>query len=30
MKMAKTATFNDDQAAKIQQRGTITFTFKVN
>ena len=30
MKMAKTATFNDDQASKIQQRGTITFTFKVN
>lgn len=30
IKMAKTATFNDDQAAKIQQRGTITFTFKVN
>lgn len=30
IKMAKTATFNDDKAAKIQQRGTITFTFKVN
>lgn len=30
IKMAKTATFNSDQAAKIQQRGTITFTFKVN
>ena len=30
IKMAKTATFNNDQAAKIQQRGTITFTFKVN
>jgi len=30
IKMAKTASFNNDQAAKIQQRGTITFTFKVN
>jgi len=30
IKMAKTATFNNDQASKIQQRGTITFTFKVN
>ncbi|MEZ7941789.1 MAG: energy transducer TonB, partial [Flavobacteriales bacterium] len=30
MKMAKTATFNNDQAANIQQRGTVTFTFKVN
>lgn len=30
IKMAKTATFNNDPASKIQQRGTITFTFKVN
>ncbi len=30
IKMAKTATFNNDQAANIQQRGTVTFTFKVN
>ncbi len=30
IKMAKTATFNNDQSAAIKQRGTITFTFKVN
>lgn len=30
IKMAKTATFNNDPASQIQQRGTITFTFKVN
>jgi TonB family protein len=30
IKMAKTAMFNPNQDADIQQRGTITFTFKVN
>jgi len=30
IKMAKSAKFNNDQKAAIKQRGSITFTFKVN